>query len=83
MKIKPISPEECYDSVNDMSVIFDRINMVLMVSWTYYERQQGQCLTWSGSEYKDEVISDYTDAGWLVTFETDQREGNFFRFKPR
>lgn len=81
--VKPVTPVVIDAARPNVDAEVTRINEALSRPWTSYERMYGRCITPSGSgAEREEVVRLFIESGWSVEFVSDQRDGDFLRFRP-
>lgn len=82
--VKPVTTAIIEAARPNVDAEIERINAILSQPWSHSEPTYGRCVAprVSGAALH-EVIRIYSDpeAGWLVEHTSDQRDGDFLRFK--
>lgn len=80
--VKPVTPAVIDAARPNVDTEVTRINAALSRPWTIHERLYGRCITPSGSgAEREEIMRLYSAEGWSVEFVSDQRDGDFLRFR--
>lgn len=81
--MKPVSPSVATAPPPDTDVVVERINAVLSTTWNNYERDYGRHIgAKSLGQDPEHIAGLFTREGWIVMHTSDQRDGDFWTFRP-
>lgn len=80
----PARPEIAFKKTPARPDQIEKINQVLIRPWNSYDRSTGRSIAAEIlGEAAEFIVGYFIDAGWDVTHVDDQRDGNYYLFKPR
>jgi hypothetical protein len=83
--VKPISPHVASAPPPDIDPMIERVNATLSKPWTDHERISGRTIAANllgDMATREAVIAVFKREGWVVSYHSDQRDGDYISFTP-